>query len=70
MIKMIEVGEETNSLDDVLMRSCAFLDLETENSLSSLSSALGPVMLVIMGAVIGVMFLAVYAPILSVINAF
>ena len=70
MIKMIEVGEETNSLDDVLLRSCAFLDLESENSLSSLSSAIGPVMLVIMGAVIGVLFFAVYSPILSVISAF
>ena len=70
MIKMIEVGEQTNSLDDVLLRSCAFLDLESENSLSSLSSAIGPVMLVIMGAVIGVLFFAVYSPILSVISAF
>ncbi len=70
MLKMIEIGETTNSLDEVLLRSCTFLDLETENSLASLSSLLGPIMLSVMGAVIGVMFLAVYSPILSVINAF
>lgn len=68
MIKMIMVGEGANSLDDVLTRSCAYFDTQVETSITSFSSKIQPIMLVFMGLVVGAMFVAVYSPMLSIMN--
>ena len=68
MNQMMTVGEKTNSLDDVLLRSCSFFDSQVETSLNSLTSKIQPVMLIIIGAVIGTMFIGVYSPMLSIMN--
>lgn len=70
MIKMITIGEKTNSLDDVLTRSCSFFNAQLEESFNSFSSKIQPIMIVIMGVVVGTMFIAVYSPILSIMGAF
>lgn len=68
MLQMIAIGEKTASLDDVLMRSCKFFDNEVETSLTSLTAKIQPIMLIFMGAVVGTLFIAVYSPILSMMN--
>ena len=68
MVKMITIGEKTNSLDDVLTRSCSFFDAQLEASFNSFSSKIQPIMILIMGVVVGSMFLAVYAPMLSMMT--
>lgn len=68
MIQMITVGEKTNALDEVLGRSCKFFDDQVEMSVNSLTNKLQPIMLLIMGTIICVLFLAVYSPIISIMN--
>lgn len=68
LIQMISVGERSGELDTVLLNSCKFFDQEVEDSLKAMTSAIQPVLLIIMGGVIGVMFLAVYSPILSIMQ--
>ena len=68
LIQMISVGERTASLEEVLTRSCAFFDEQVETSLNSATSKSQPVMLLIMGIVIGTLFLAVYSPMLSIMT--
>ena len=68
LIQMIAVGEKTGSLEEVLNRSCLFFDEQVESSLSSLTSKIQPTMLIIMGAVVGTLFIAVYSPMLSIMN--
>ena len=51
MIQMITIGEKTNALDDVLMRSCTFFDTQVETSMNSLTNKIQPIMLLIMGGV-------------------
>ena len=68
MLQMIAVGERTASLDEVLARSCSYFDQRVEASLNSVTSKIQPVMLLIMGGVIGSLFLAVYSPMLSIMN--
>ncbi|MBE6621371.1 MAG: type II secretion system F family protein [Ruminococcaceae bacterium] len=68
MIQMITIGERTNSLSDVLTRSCSFFDAQVETSLNSITSKIQPIMLIIMGAIIGTLFLAVYSPMLSIMT--
>jgi type IV pilus assembly protein PilC len=68
MIQMVAVGESSNTLEEVLLRSCAFFDVMVETSLNKLTSKLQPIMLIIMGGVIGTLFLAVYAPMLTIMT--
>lgn len=68
LLQMLSVGEKTASLEDVLGRSCKFFDEQVESSLASLTSKIQPTMLIIMGAVIGTLFIAVYSPMLSIMN--
>ncbi|MBE6531477.1 MAG: type II secretion system F family protein [Ruminococcaceae bacterium] len=68
LLQMISVGEKTASLEEVLGRSCVFFDEQVESSLSSLTSKIQPTMLIIMGVVIGTLFIAVYSPMLSIMN--
>jgi type IV pilus assembly protein PilC len=65
---MISVGEKTASLEDVLGRSYVFFDEQVEASLSSLTSKIQPTMLIIMGVVVGTLFVAVYSPMLSIMS--
>jgi type IV pilus assembly protein PilC len=68
MIQMITIGEKTNALDEVLTRSCKFFDDQVESSVTSLANKLQPAMLLIMGVVIIALFLAVYSPMLSIMQ--
>ncbi len=68
MIQMVTIGEKTNSLDDVLLRSCSFFDTQVETSLNSITNKIQPIMLLIMGAIIGALFLAVYSPMISIMT--
>lgn len=68
MTQMLAVAEKTNSLDEVLGRTCKFFDEQVEATLTSLTTKIQPIMLIIMGAVIGTLFIAVYAPMLSIMN--
>ena len=68
LTKMITIGERTNSLDDVLTRSCNYFDTQLEASFASFSSKIQPIMICIMGLVVGVMFIAVYSPMLSIMG--
>lgn len=68
MIQMISIGERTATLDEVLTRSCVFFDTQVETSLNSITSKIQPVMLIIMGVVVGTLFIAAYSPMLSIMG--
>lgn len=68
LIQMLSVGEKTAALENVLNRSCVFFDNQVEVSLNTLTAIIQPTMLIIMGAVIGTLFIAVYSPMLTIMN--
>lgn len=68
LLQMISVGEKTASLEEVLGRSCNFFDEQVSTSLNSLTSKIQPVMLMVMGGVVAVLFIAVYSPMLSIMT--
>lgn len=68
LIQMISIGEQTASMEDVLKRSCVFFDGRLESSLASFTAKLQPLMLIIMGATVAILFVAVYSPMLSIMN--
>jgi type IV pilus assembly protein PilC len=69
LIRMIHVGEKTNSLDDVLARCSAAFDAQLEASFTAFSSKIQPIMIAIMGLIVAAMFIAIYAPMLSIMGA-
>lgn len=70
MTQMIAVGERTAALDEVLTRSCTFFDDAVDSSLNSVTSKIQPIMLIVLGCIIAVLFMAVYSPMLSIMENF
>lgn len=65
---MISVGEETGSLDDMLERMAVFYDREVKYAVEALTSALEPLLIILVGGLIGSIIVAIYLPIFSIIN--
>ncbi len=65
LVQMISSGEETGKLDDVLGRVSNFYDQEVETSLKTVTSMLEPLMITLMGVVIGGIGMSLLLPIFS-----
>ncbi len=68
MIKIIEAGEKTGSLDKSMQEISEHLDYQVSNTLRTLTALLEPVMLVLVGVLIGGMMLAIIAPIYGLVG--
>ena len=68
-LKMIEVGESTGSLQDMLSSLADFYDEEVETSVGRFVTMLEPALLVVMGVVIAVLVLALYMPLFELSDA-
>ena len=68
LIQMIVVGEKTGDLDAVLNRTAPYFDRQTENSLNLLTSLLQPALMIFLGVVVAVLFMAIYSPILEMVK--
>ena len=68
LIQMVAVGERSNALDEVLTRSCNFFDEQVSTTIQSITSKLQPLLLGLMGGVVGTLFIAIYSPMLSIMT--
>lgn len=68
LVQMVSVGEKTGELESVLSRSCSFFENQAERAISAMTSVIQPVILCVIGLSVGVLFYAVYAPLLQVMN--
>ena len=69
VISMIAVGEQTGNLDEMLSKIADFYDDEVDAAVSTLLSLMEPVMIVVLGVVVGGMVVAMYLPIFDMVNA-
>jgi type IV pilus assembly protein PilC len=69
VVQMINVGEQTGGLDDMLQKIADFYDDEVDAAVTALTSILEPIMIVVMGVVIGGMVVAMYMPMFDMISA-
>lgn len=65
LVQMIASGEETGKLDVVLERVSTYYDQEVETSLKATTSLIEPIMIAVMGLVVGTIGLALLLPIFS-----
>jgi type IV pilus assembly protein PilC len=69
VVQMINVGEQTGGLDEMLTKIADFYDEEVDAAVEALLSALEPIMIVVLGVIVGGMIVAMYLPIFDMINA-
>ncbi len=65
VVKMMGIGEKSGALEQLLGKISDFYDQQVHATVESLTSLIEPIMLVIMGAVVGVVVLAIFYPILE-----
>jgi type IV pilus assembly protein PilC len=72
IIRMITAGEQTGKIDNMLERISDFLDEEIDTTLSGLTSLIEPILIVVLGVVVGGMVICMFLPIFKmadIINA-
>jgi type IV pilus assembly protein PilC len=68
VVQMINVGEQTGGLDEMLTKIADFYDEEVDAAVEALLSAMEPIMIVVLGVIVGGMIVAMYLPIFDMIN--
>lgn len=68
MTQMIAVGEKTGNLDKTLAELADFYQEEVENSLKNFTTALEPILMIIVGVAVGAMVISIISPIYSLIG--
>jgi type IV pilus assembly protein PilC len=63
VIQMAAIGEESGSLDEMLVKVAEAYEEEVNNAVDALSSLLEPLIIVFVGIVVGTMVIAMYLPI-------
>ncbi len=68
VVSMVEVGEETGALPDMLMKIADVYDDEVDNAVTALTSLLEPIMIVFLAFVVGTIVIALFMPLISIIG--
>jgi type IV pilus assembly protein PilC len=68
-VKMVEVGESTGALQEMLNSLADFFDEEIETNLGRFVTVIEPILLIVMGIVIAVLLLSLYMPLFNLSNA-
>ncbi len=66
VISMVDVGEQTGALPEMLMKIADKYDDEVDNAVAAMTSLLEPIMIVILGIIVGAIVIAMYLPIINI----
>ena len=66
---MVTIGEETGQLDDILNKTADFYDEEVEQAIIATTSLLEPILIVVMGVIIGFIVISVMLPMFDMYTA-
>ncbi|MEA3187456.1 MAG: type pilus assembly protein PilC [Chthoniobacter sp.] len=69
VISMIDVGEETGQLPEMLLKIAEVYDDEVDNAVSGLVSMLEPIMIVFLAVVVGTIVIALFMPLITIIQS-
>ena len=70
VVQMVGVGEATGALDAMLAKVADFYEDEVDNAVANLTSLMEPVMIAMLGGIIGFIVVAMYLPIFNLANVF
>jgi type IV pilus assembly protein PilC len=67
-IQMISIGEETGELDQMLMKVADFYEDEVEQAVKALTSIMEPLMIIVLGAMVGSILISMYLPMFKIME--
>ena len=68
VVSMIDVGEETGQLPEMLLKIADVYDDEVDNAVAAMTAALEPIMIVFLALVVGTIVIALFLPLISIIQ--
>lgn len=68
--QMISVGEETGKLDEVLLKLSVYFEQESEQAVKNLTTAMEPIIMIVLGIGVGAMVIAIIMPIYNLTSQF
>lgn len=68
VVSMVDVGEETGALPEMLIRIANNYDEEVDTAVEGLTSIIEPIMIVILAAIIGTIVIAMFVPLISIVG--
>ena len=68
VVSMIDVGEETGQLPEMLLKIADVYDDEVDSSVAAMTAALEPIMIVFLALVVGTIVIALFMPLISIIS--
>ena len=68
VVNMIDVGEETGNLDEMLMRIADSYDEEVDSAVESMTSLMEPIMIVGLGAIVLFIVVSLFLPLITIMN--
>jgi type IV pilus assembly protein PilC len=68
VVQMIAVGEDTGALDQMLEKIAEFYDQEVESTTEALTSLIEPIMIAVLGGIVGFMVIGLYMPIFGIFD--
>lgn len=69
VVQMVSIGEETGALDQMLGKVADFYEDEIEAQLQSLAASLEPIMIVILGCIVGFIVIALFMPMIALVSS-
>ena len=65
---MVDVGEQTGALPEMLLRVADNYDEEVDNAVSAMTSLLEPIMIVFLAVIVGSIVIAMFLPLITIIS--
>lgn len=69
LVQMVKIGEQTGKIDDSLIRVAEYFEREVEQTMKAITTAIEPILMVILGLGVGFLIFAVITPIYRVISS-
>jgi type IV pilus assembly protein PilC len=69
VISMVDVGEQTGALPEMLLKIADNYDDEVDNAVASMTSLLEPIMIVFLAVIVGSIVIAMFLPLIAMMNS-
>ena len=67
-MQMASIGEESGALDDMLNKASGYYEEEVDTAVDNLSAMMEPIIMVVLGGIVGVILVALYLPLFNLGN--
>ena len=68
VVSMVEVGEETGALPDMLTKIADSYDEDIDNSVAAMTSVIEPLLIIFLAVVVGTIVIALFMPLISIMG--